>query len=689
MPSRKDSGKHFRDAKAHKQARHSSRQEQRQKRNSRRQQQQYADDREDFDDSGKTKDENLDGLDVMASYVDSESTHEGDDPYDLMPDLSMDAYEQTEKDEERVWEHERQNHPHHRVRNTFLVILIVFVVVLGGFTAVFYVSARNVYNSSLNAVSLSKDIATSFGEGNTKNIVSDAQSFSQCLQSMKDETDKPIWKIAQHVPFISGDVQKAIDLVDIGQQVSVNVVTPVAQDMDGVSVQSILSNQKIDLDSLNQLCKVFSDVQPAIADADQQINALGGAQFEYLNDPLQASKARLNELNTAAVNLGNIAPQLPAMLGSEGTRTYLVVAQNNAQLRSTGGSPAAQMLISINQGKFTLSTFKIADEDYQEGQIPLTDEERQIVVDLMGTDADTEQQDVNVVPSFPRAAQLLEWCSEKNTGESVDGVIAIDPIFLQDLLDLIGGVRASNGTQIDGENAAQLMMNGVYLNQSSESKHGNSDFAQLAGLSLSSVVNNMGRVSITDFVRCVWDATQTNHFTIYMDKEDEEAAIERINAAGEVNQDGTQPVAALYLNDACDSKLDWYLKAQQRITGVQYNDDSSVTYTVDATLENTAAATAMQNNAPEELVGDNPEGRNYGIVLSCLIMAPTGGSISDVDARLTTDKDQSNVSLYGNNVVTGSLEIDPGETIDVSYKITTQRGATAPLQLYMTPVAQS
>ena len=57
----------------------------------------------------------------------------------------------------------------------------------------------------------------------------------------------------------------------------------------------------------------------------------------------------------------------------------------------------------------------------------LTAEERMLFTDKLGTDI----RDVNFTPDFPRAGEIVRAMWAKQYGVQVDGVIAIDPLFLQ------------------------------------------------------------------------------------------------------------------------------------------------------------------------------------------------------------------------------------------------------------------
>lgn len=47
-------------------------------------------------------------------------------------------------------------------------------------------------------------------------------------------------------------------------------------------------------------------------------------------------------------------------------------------------------------------------------------------------------------------------------GIEVDGVIAIDPLFLQNMLAVTGGVAMPDGSTLDGTNTAQTLLHDVY-----------------------------------------------------------------------------------------------------------------------------------------------------------------------------------------------------------------------------------
>ncbi len=92
------------------------------------------------------------------------------------------------------------------------------------------------------------------------------------------------------------------------------------------------------------------------------------------------------------------------MLGKEGPRKYLLVFQNNAEVRATGGLPGSVSLLNVNDGQIEL-TRQVTGSSFgrRSGNVlPLSAAEKQ----LFGSQFGEFFLNANVTPDFPRAAEL-------------------------------------------------------------------------------------------------------------------------------------------------------------------------------------------------------------------------------------------------------------------------------------------
>ncbi len=171
---------------------------------------------------------------------------------------------------------------------------------------------------------------------------------------------------------------------------------------------------------------------PRLQVLQAQIDALPIEALARLSGGQAAAAPAAAALAVAGAQLG---PHLPWLLGMDAPRTYLVLVQNNDELRATGGFISAVGRVTIDQGKVTELDFADSYKFYHEGgAYPWAPQAMQeyMKVYLMVL------RDANWSPHFPTAARTARVLYERETGVPVDGVIAIDQ---QAVLHLLGAVE--------------------------------------------------------------------------------------------------------------------------------------------------------------------------------------------------------------------------------------------------------
>lgn len=120
-----------------------------------------------------------------------------------------------------------------------------------------------------------------------------------------------------------------------------------------------------------------------------------------------------------------LGADLPDLLGVGQTRSYLILAQNNHELRATGGFITAIGRVTVADGKIVGLDFvdsydpSISRVDQTLPQAPLP-VQKYMNIEIMLL------RDVNWSPDFPTTAQLARTIYTQQTGYTVDGVISVD-----------------------------------------------------------------------------------------------------------------------------------------------------------------------------------------------------------------------------------------------------------------------
>lgn len=131
---------------------------------------------------------------------------------------------------------------------------------------------------------------------------------------------------------------------------------------------------------------------------------------------------------------------------------YLVLFQNNAELRPAGGFIGSFAVITfrnfqIEKIDFNANIYTLDQKYVTENKIPAPEQ----MVEIWPK-ATWSMRDSNFAVSFPEAAQKVEWFYNQETGDQVDGVIALNASVIRDLMTRTGPVKLGNDTEITAEN---------------------------------------------------------------------------------------------------------------------------------------------------------------------------------------------------------------------------------------------
>lgn len=280
------------------------------------------------------------------------------------------------------------------------------------------------------------------------------------------------------------------------------------------------------------------------------------------------------------------------MLGANGqTRHYLVLAMSNVEIRACGGFPGSRGVMSVTDGKLELGDFVKVDMMKEPlSPLPITDEEANLFTTGWGlTGFNTlgyTMGDVTMTPDYPRAAQLASDMQKAIVGDDIDGVFAVDPVFLQYMLGIVGSTQLPDGTVVDGSNAAKVLLHDIYWNYPVEEQ--DAIFAAVAGSAFNKIVDELGSSDITKIAAAIEKGASEGRILMYSRNDDEEKAAKALGISGALQTDTSEaPILGVYVNNYSYSKMDWFLDKRVTIDSSVENADGSTTYRVTTTLKNT------------------------------------------------------------------------------------------------------
>ena len=592
--------------------------------------------------------------------------------------------------------HHGRLHSHRRTVVTVVVVALALVAALAVAGHAFYTSAQSVKAEAQEAIGQAGTQEQQILSGGSAGAQQTASAIAEAAGSMHAETSSPLWTAATAIPVVGGDVRSARTLVALVDDLAQNALVPLTGSLAQTDLNDIIGeDSSVNIDALNTLMGGLAEVAPVIQRDADAVNSLPEPRLEALKSPVQKAQDMLTRLSDGATTASEVGDVLPSLLGANGTRHYLVVAQCNSEIRSTGGFAGQFGTLTLDNGKLEMGDFQgLGKDTFQRYDVtpglgdgyPISDAEY-----IIWPGAGLIPGDAGFIPDFSRVAEIWQWqWADQHDGQTFDGIIAVDPVFLQRLLGVVGGVtNEQTGYTLDGTTTAQILLNQVYIDYP-DGQDSDAVFAAVAQQCFDQVLGNMGNADTAVLVEALADSVQNRNFQMWSANQDEEAALDRLGVTGRLNSDPKAPEVGFYVSNVSFGKIDWYLQMATTVGAGARNADGTTTYHVTTTLHNSMDP-AVQDSLPLYIAdptrGEVPPRSAGDEELHVYMTAPAGGNISNLNVDGSYVFDIAETSYEDLQLIAKLVAIQPGETCTFTYDVTTAAGA-GQLGVDMTPTGQ-
>lgn len=574
-------------------------------------------------------------------------------------------------------------------------VVVVLLVALGASGFMLLNSAKTVKSEAKEAVEIVGGLKDKVTSGDFSTLPDDAKKIDELCDSMKAETSSPLWTAASFIPVYGSDINAARTMIDALSDVSSNALVPMADNLSQATPGKLFQDGMINVSALQAVADSLSSSSKVFKSANEKIQGIGDTHISQVTELVDKAKDGFATLNGAVDAAEKVAPVLPQMLGANGqTRHYLVLAMSNVEIRACGGFPGSRGVMSVTDGKLELGDFVKVDMMKEPlSPLPITDEEANLFTTGWGlTGFNTlgyTMGDVTMTPDYPRAAQLASDMQKAIVGDDIDGVFAVDPVFLQYMLGVVGGTQLPDGTVVDGSNAAKVLLHDIYWNYPVEEQ--DAIFAAVAGSAFNKIVDELGSSDITKIAAAIEKGASEGRILMYSRNDDEEKAAKALGISGALQTDTSEaPILGVYVNNYSYSKMDWFLDKRVTIDSSVENADGSTTYRVTTSLKNTMTP-QEKAEMPGYFQGHNGISQDIDDeVLRLYLYAPAGGSISDIKTSGSGSIEMNEATHDGLKVAWGGVHMLLGQDIKVEYTVTTSKDSGhKELKVRTTPTAQT
>jgi hypothetical protein len=417
--------------------------------------------------------------------------------------------------------------------------------------------------------------ATSLAAMDSTAAVSHFQAASRAFASAKSDLG-PEW--FANVPIVGRQYSTARSLAEIGIQGSdaAGVLAAALQKASTTTTTGPASSSR-----LTTLMGERKSIAGAIASLFAAADRASALSTEGLAPPLAEAVRSVHEaLHRAAPALARGRAALPLVTYLlSGDRRILVVSQNGAELRPTGGFAGSFGIVEVGMAGVRLVEYKDVWTlpDRQDGLKP--------PFGLLIAH-DFHFRDANWWIDFPTSARKMLELWDLYGQPPVDGMIAIDMVAVRDLLEALGPITVPEyKTTFTSSNLLERLMYLIQVQRGAEQNRKDVLVAMASDL----VARVLG-ADLADLVKVgssISEAANDKHVQIYLKDESAQGAVDALAWSGRVSApDGTTDLLAVCSAMVNPGKAN-YAVSKTITYRVGLNADGSADTTLVLTFANT------------------------------------------------------------------------------------------------------
>jgi hypothetical protein len=512
--------------------------------------------------------------------------------------------------------------------------------------------------------------------GSVRGVAGDLEAHSAAAHR---HSDALAFRFASYLPLVGEDVRTVRRLASVLDRTARESVSPALTLLDATSGGGLrTADGRFDLAKIASLAPTVHRLADATARASAQVAPLRPRSLVLPPVRSLTTKAQsaINELNATA-RAGDAAVQLmPAMMGQTGPRRYLLVVQNSAESRASGGLIGSLTPITVDDGKLTIGK-QIPNNPFREAYstpvIPLTRDEDTVYGPTLGEDL----RDTNLTPDFPRTSQLIQAMYTGRYHHAIDGVIAVDPVALSLVLRATGPVRAGAET-FTGANVVRKLLHDVYQRYPEDADQ-NAYFSAAASAIFQGI--SQGQGDERSLLKQVVTAADQGRLLVWSDHPEEQELLDGTTVGATLARRGTLTDVGVYLNDTSVAKMQYYLRYQGSVRSLGCSSAGQV---IEARMQ-------MHSVAPEDISGVVPYITGGGkhtplgsMRFQVRFYSPPEGELTSITAngdpvRLATSEQD------GRQVALVDVVLKQQQAVDFRVRFRSQPGADGDPQLRWTP----
>jgi len=459
----------------------------------------------------------------------------------------------------------------------------------------------------------------------------DGQAFILAGADLISAGDKFLNILAPFAPTLGFKTQESIVTLGGQERIAglIKAMPQVAGQLDAVKIDIVSGSQKLSRVNTNRYPETMRGYK--------------------IRSTLESVKSTLDSLAQSGPDLEDILNTLPRIMGDQERKVYLVLFQNDKEIRPTGGFWTAYALLGVEQGRIVSA---------QSGDMYFLDIDNRVsyyppapapIANYLKLDK-WYIRDSNLSPDYKESVEtMLEFWNRVPGVPDLDGVIAVDTYFVEGLLKIVGPISLPGFKEpFSAENVVYQLeeYSNVLMKHSGERK-------DVLGSLMSQMIAKIFALpsnSYNDLLNTGVALLAEKHILLYFVDGLAQELSQKYNLAGRITEFSGD---YLHINDANfgGRKANWYM--EQTVAKKVYRQGDNLLCDLELVYKN---------------IGDYDSEWNTGYRDYMRILVPSGSQLISGSGGL---EPFTSFNDLGKTVFATFLGVGPKETtvIKVTYKL--------------------
>lgn len=442
-------------------------------------------------------------------------------------------------------------------------------------------------------------------------------SLLSASRALETSTQGLEWRLLTSVPVLGSSASAVSDMAASLNDVAA-AADPLAPFAQGLLAGELRTDSgAIDVELVAKVAPLLVRLSTSMNGAVERLHGIDPATLRpEVARPLTDLRDQLADVAPGVAAASDAAGRVPALLGADGGRTWLVLQQNPAEARGSGGLVDGYAVLTADKGRITVTSTGTRS-DLAKASIPADAASAETEL-LWGRRLD-DWNTFNASANFSLTAQLAA-AGLASQGTPVSGVIGVDPVVLAAMLTATGPVTV-DGVTVDASNVESYLTADIYRRYDDDAQRNEASTALMAAVLRRFLASSWDAASLIDTMQ---EPVRQGRVHVWSAEANEQEWLIGTGIGGELpNIPG--PIVAVAFNNAAANKMDAFVGTEVHYTPGRCPNSAQQASSLSVKVRNDAPVDLPDNGEYERQ--DNPAAPKGSTSLLVHVYAPIGADL--------------------------------------------------------------